>query len=374
MSSELLDPFPTSVETRHQIDRILAAVDLAAPSISLVFVTNISNGPILDVDETGVIHTAQFYTRNEADEIIRSFQNAGFHVLSYFSEQDFIKASLSGELDAASKAKRVVYSAAEGGTGAGRRALIPAFCNLLKIPVCNSGPHGCSVARHKFHANSVLACAGLRVPKTWMFSSKKGWIGGRSPELGSRVIIKPTFESMSIGIDDSSVAIVDVSFDEVVMRSSLRFAQPCIVQEFITGYEIGVPIVELEQPVALPIVGFAYDESDRYGDRPRTFDDENLSNHVRLFRFSHLPTSQYEAIQRAAVVAFEVLDMAGIARIDMRVDDDGRAWIFDTNEAPPPLPDTSYGSSLQQLGYTTTNMLALWVGVTLKRYGLIEAH
>ena len=370
MSSPQPEALRSSDQVRLRIAQVLAAVAAAGPSISLVFVTNISDGPVVDIDETGVVHTAQYYTQTQADQIIRSFQEAGFHVLSYFSEQEFMKAALSGELQAASKPVRVVYSAAEGGTGAGRRALIPAFCNLLKLPVCNSGPHGCSVARHKFHANSVLVRAGLRTPHTWMYSGALGWIGRRAPEPGARVIIKPTYESMAIGIDDTSVAIVDGSFEELVARSTRRFGQPAIVQEFITGYEIGVPIIEIERPMALPIVGFAYEDSDRYGDRPRTFQDENLSQRVRLFPFSRSPP-QYEAIQRSAVVAFEALDMAGMGRIDMRVDDDGRAWIFDTNESPPPTPHTSYGKSLEQLGFTTTDMLALWVGVTLKRYGLL---
>jgi D-alanine-D-alanine ligase len=359
---------PGADELRGAVSRVIESARQCAPTTTVVFVTNLSEGPIVDVDETGIVHTSQYYTQSQADVIIRTFQDAGFHVLSYFSEREFMTAALSGELRANSRVTPVVYTAAEGGTGAGRRALIPAFCNLLGLAVCNSGPHGCSVARHKFHANAVLQRAGLRVPQTWMYSAQRGWVSGSRPDAGGLVILKPTYESMAIGIDNDSVLVVGDDIDDKVMMRARYFKQPVVVQEFVTGYEVGVPIIEIGHPRALPIIGFGLDGAKRYGARPRTFADENLSNRVQVFPFEGLSAQQYGAIQRAGVRAFEALDMAGMGRIDMRLDDDGRFWIIDTNESPPPLAGTSYGTSLGALGFNTIDMLSLWIGVTLQRY------
>ena len=64
--------------------------------------------------------------------------------------------------------------------------------------------------------------------------------------------------------------------------------------------------------------------------------------------------------------------MRGIGRIDLRLDADGRAWVFDTNIAPPPLGGTSFATSVEMLGFNTQEMLAIWLGACLLDYGLVS--
>lgn len=357
---------------KPRINGLLSAYRKIASDVSLIFVTNIRSGSLVDLDAGGVVNHAQHYTQVQADEIIRSFQSTGMHVLSYFSEEEFIRAALDGSIERHAKRLRLVFSAAEGGTGAGRRALVPAFCNLIGLPICNSGPHGCSVARHKFHANAILNSVGLRVPSAWLCTPRGEWIAGRKPPLGTKVIVKPTYESMAIGVNESSVQTVDESFDEFATVKAQAFRQSASIQEFISGYEVGVPIIEIDRVCALPVVGFKLAESTRFGGRPRTFEDENLSGQLGHFLFDVVPVEQYRKIQRDAVTAFSSLEMAGMGRIDMRIDEDGRCWIFDTNESPPPLHKTAYAFALSKLGFDTNDMLALWSAVTLYRIGILK--
>lgn len=361
---------PNSAWDERITDRMREAikyVDSKIEDISLVFLTNLRVDQLVDVGPTGIVNAAQHYSEQQADTIILSFQSAGFHVLSYFSEQDFLADALSGGLQEKSRPIPIVFSSAEGGTGAGRRALIPAFCSMMGIAYCNSSAHGCSVARHKYHASSILRRSGLPVPDSWMLRIDGRWIGGRVPQPGTKVIVKPMYESMAIGIDDQSVRIVDDDFQEFATKRSARFGQPLVVQDFITGYEIGVPIIDLDRPLALPIVTFTYGKDKRFGAKPRTFHDENLSNHVGLELYDFLPPTQYRAVQMIAVAAFEALDMSGMGRIDMRLDEDGRPWIFDTNESPPPLAGTSFAKACMGLGFQLEEMLKLWVHSGLRR-------
>ncbi len=336
-------------------------------SISVIFLTNLRIETLTDIGPTGLVNAAQHYSEQQADEIIRSFQSAGFHVISYFSEQDFIADALSGGLQAKARAIPIVFSSAEGGTGAGRRALIPAFCAMMGLAYCNSSAHGCSVARHKYHANSILRRSGLPVPDSWMLRLDGRWIADRRPPAGMKVIVKPMYESMAIGIDDDCVRIVDEQFQEFVQARGARFRQPLAVQQFVTGYEVGVPILELERPEALPVITFTYGAEKRYGAKPRTFHDENLSAQVGIILCDILPAVQYKIVQSIAVAAFEALDMSGMGRIDMRLDEDGRPWIFDTNESPPPRAGTSFAKACLALGFQIEDMLKLWVHSGLRR-------
>lgn len=183
----------TTSPMRDRVRAISAALRAAAASVELLFVTNLRDGELVDIGPDGVVNAGQYYSRREADEIIRRFQDLGVTVRPFFSESEFLNALTTG-LGPTTRS-RVVFTTAEGGTGVGRRALIPAACSLAGLPCLNSGPHASSIARHKFHANAVLRRVGVRTPETWMYQSG-GWMGALAPQRGTRVILKPMFESI----------------------------------------------------------------------------------------------------------------------------------------------------------------------------------
>lgn len=340
----------------------------AAPGVHMMFVTNIHEGEVADLGPDGLLNTAQYYTRRQANEIIGSFQGLGVTVEAFFSEVEFITALVrTDETD--NGRQKVVYTTAEAGQGAGRRALIPALCNLLDVPVLNSGPHACSLARHKFHANAVLRRMGVRAPETWQFGGER-WAGDLQPLEGARVIVKPTYESMSIGVGEDSVQIVGDDFEEFVRQKHRRFDQAVLVQEFVSGEEVAVPIVRLGTSYALPAIAFRRRNGDLFGRLPRTFRDEVLELDLSLIPFE-AEGPQYSALQRQAIRAFDALEMSGIGRIDLRVDEDGRAWVFDTNTSPPPIGGTSFAMAMESLGFSVDEMRAVWLGTCLAEYGLL---
>lgn len=356
----------------HDSARIRLIIDEAmqiAPDIRLLFVTNIRTGEFTDLGPDGVMNTAQYYTRRQADDMVRSFRDLGLTVEPYFSEIELFEALLDG--DGSDPRQRIVYTTAEGGTGSGRRALIPALCNLLGIPLLNCGAHAATLVRHKFHAYSVLRRVGIRMPDSWLFTAS-GWLGGRAPVSGSRVIVKPVYESMGIGVDDSSVQIVDDRFGSFVAERFRRFGQPALVQEFVSGEEVGVPVARLgATTVALPPIVQRRADGSVYGGQPKTFKDEHVSRDLSHAPFQ-APASQLESLCSAAIVAFDSLEMKGVGRIDFRIDADGRAWAFDTNGEPPPLGGTCWSKAMELLGFSLQEMLALWVGLGLLDYQLIQ--
>lgn len=369
MSTPAADGTSSRSDVVNMIRTVADRVLDVAKDLTVVFVTNLQTGDIADVGPDGIVNTAQYYTRRQADEIIRSLQSLGVTVQAFFNEIDFMRWAASRG-PATPPPRTVVFTTAEGGSGSGRRALIPAVCDLLGLPVLNSGPHACTLARHKFHANAVLRRAGVRVPASWQFKDD-GWIGLDRPPNGSRVIVKPTYESMCIGIAENSVQVVDRGFEDFAREKRDLFRQPVLVQEFVSGEEVGVPILRIGSTYALPAMSFRRANGDRYGDRPKTFLDENIDHDISLAVFES-NSAQYSAVQRAAVLAFDALDMRGVGRIDMRIDADGRHWVFDTNESPPPLRQTAYATSMETLGFSLEEMLAVWLGVCLLDHRMIS--
>lgn len=342
-----------------------------APGIRLLFVTNLrpEATAISDLGPDGVDNVAQHYWRRAADEIIRSLQELGLTVESYFSELDLVRALVDPAPQGDTR-PRVVYSTAEGGSGSGRRALIPSLCNLMGIPILNCGAHASSMVRHKFHAFSVLRRVGVRVPDTWQFADGR-WTGALAPAPGARVIVKPVYESMGIGVGDDSVQIVDSGFHAFMANKSRQFGQPAIAQEFVSGREVGVPVARLGATWALPAITQLRGDGSDFGDRPKTFRDEHVARDLAHAAFDG-PDEQVGAMLRAAALSFDALDMRGVGRIDFRVDADGRAWAFDTNGEPPPVPHTCWSAAMERLGFTFSELLAVWVGICLSDHGLLS--
>ncbi|HEY6551013.1 MAG TPA: hypothetical protein VIY71_07435 [Solirubrobacterales bacterium] len=361
----------TSVHYAELVSLMREIVDKTleiAPELRLLFVTNIRTGEIVDLGPNGVENIAQHYSRDEAEEVIRSLQDLGLTVEPFFSEAELFEA-LVREKQSKDPRQRIVYTTAEGGSGSGRRALIPALCNLLALPAMNSGAHASSLVRHKFHAFAVLRQAGVRVPETWQFRDGS-WAGGRAPTMGLRVIVKPTYESMGIGVDDDSVQVVDAAFNGFVEEKNRKFGQPAVVQEFISGEEVGVPVARVGSTYALPPIVQRRTNGKVFGQLPKTFRDEHLQHDLSHNDFQ-APNIQIAALQEAAVRAFDSLEMKGVGRIDFRVDADGRAWAFDTNGEPPPLPKTCWAVAMERLGFSFQELLAVWLGICLLDYELL---
>ena len=351
-----------------RLRQIVDATAAVAHDVRVLFVTNLRWEDLVDLGPDGVNNTSQYYTERQAADLIQSLQDIGVTVHPFFSELEFIR-EVAGR-DAPPDGKReIVFTTAEGGRGSGRRALIPSLCNLLGLPFVNSGAHASSLARHKFHANAVLRRAGVRVPTTWLYDDGR-WAGGARPDHGSRVILKPPYETMCIGIDDDSVQVVGATFDARVAAKNRLFRQPVVVQEFISGEEVGVPVARIGSSLALPPLAFRHADGIPFDQSPRTFADEHLRGDMSI-SLLEAPAELVDVLHHAATTAFEVMEMRGVGRIDARVDADGRAWVFDTSECPPPLPGGSYALAMSELGFDYREMLTAWLGICLADFGLL---
>jgi D-alanine-D-alanine ligase len=176
---------------------------------------------------------------------------------------------------------------------------------------------------------------------------------------------------MCIGIGDDSIQVVDAGFEAFVCDRNRRFAQPVLVQEFVSGEEVGVPLARLGSTYALVPIAFRQANGEPFGSRPKTFRDMAIEHNTSLAPFES-SDALGTALRRTAILSFDSLGMAGVGRIDFRIDADGRAWVFDTNESPPPVRGTSYATAMESLGFSVQEMLTVWLGICLLDFGLIS--
>ena len=184
--------------------------------------------------DDGLSQLAQYYTEAQVDSILTAFRSIPVTVLPFFSEKELL-SYFANDFDRQTISQfPLVYTTAEGGTGSGRRALIPTVSKLYGVPCCNSGAYGSSIGRHKYHSNLLAKMNGVSVPDSWYFTRDGNWFGGEAPRRGTKVILKPTYESASIGISDDSVIQVTSDFDDICRNLLEKWKQPAVSYTHLT--------------------------------------------------------------------------------------------------------------------------------------------
>ena len=291
----------------------------------------------------------EYFSDEEFDQIVSMFYSLNIDTDYFTYEDDFIQYVLN-----TSSNGLLVYNAAQSGEGPGRKSLIPAFCNLHNIPCTGSNAYVVSLCRHKFHVNQILAHAGVRVPKSWLYSN--GWLMGCSPIIGLKVILKPIYESASIGINDESVRNYNSLDDEFIHHQEEVQRQPIMVQEFIPGYEVEVPILCVKNEVyTFPAVGISVDGKKNLEGEILNYERIYFDRYT-FYNFSHTEKMIAKNLYLCAMNVAKTLGMEGLCRVDFRVNEAGQYYVTDVSTNPHFVAHSSVNFAFNEMGLSPTHI------------------
>lgn len=305
-----------------------------------------------------------------------AFRDVDAYVELFKGEPPLLQALASGRLQAVRRPLKLIYNGIEGGIGhdafePGRKALVPAVADAYRIACSNSNAYACAIGRHKFHYFTVLRALGIRAPRTWHYRGARGWAGGVQPPEGLKVIAKSTYEAWSVGVTESSVFVVDDTCAARVQAIESGIGQPVTVQEFIAGPEVCVPVLSSPEPITTPPVEAVLTKAPNDPDAVTTIDD-NL-DHVKIRRKVYsAPDEVIEELSTLAIQAFDVLELRGFARMDFRIDSDGRPWLTDVGVSPGLARENSAFTSAEALGFDYPAFLRMVVAASLAAVGRLN--
>lgn len=349
-----------------ELNTLTDAVLAAAPDITVVFVANRKTQIASDSND----RATEYMTDAEATEILCALRESGFRTLYYEGEDPFIRDVLASCGGIADSQHVIVYNVAQSGTDPGRKSLIPAFCALHGIATCNSGAYEVSLARHKLHVHAILAGYAIPVPRCWAYEAGVGWRGGRRPPDDLKLIAKAAHESASIGLDEASADMFSSHLEAMLERKSAELGQPFVVQEFIAGSEVEVPVAKIGASYrALGCASITVDGESDLGDR---FLHYEIVAHD-AFGFDVLPPGEARASAAAPLAerACESLGLQGFARVDFRIDAGGRPFVIDVSTSPHLVAHSSYWNVFTARGWSHDRLFAAMIAVNAQRLGWI---
>jgi len=232
-------------------------------------------------------------------------------------------------------------------------AAVPFLLRWLKVPCTGNPPEALVLLLDKICTKRLLRDVGLPTPAFAALYDQHG-IDGWSDWPA---ILKPSTEDASLGIDSGSVVYTADAAKERFELLYDRFGLPVLIERYIDGRELNVAILATDDGLRFGINEIDY--SDLPPDRPKilTYDAKWSEESEEFMKTPVKAPAVLEStldaeIRKLAATAFSALDLRGYARLDLRVDADGKPWILELNPNPDIAPDTGFVKSLPQMGLT----------------------
>lgn len=214
----------------------------------------------------------------------------------------------------------VVWNALHGTWG--EDGCVQGLLECLQIPYTGSGVLASALAMDKVQSKRLFEHAGIPTPR-WQLLGATDADGARAvaDRFGYPCVVKPSREGSTVG-----VTIVQAASQ---VAEALALARGChgevLIESYIAGREASVGIVDDEVLGSVeirPRRAF-YDYAAKY----QSGDTEYL---VPPSFGAHVDGP----CQEAALAAYRILSCGGHARVDARIDEDGRPFILEVNTLP----------------------------------------
>ncbi len=249
----------------------------------------------------------------------------------------------------------VVFNLVESIASSDRLALL-ASCLLddLGIPYTGTPTNGLALASDKGLTKRWLGLHGLPTPAV------------PEDEAGSGPwIVKSVWEHASFGLDDSSVIRHPSQLPAALTLRRARYGGPWFAERYIEGREFNVGLLARPEGVqVLPIAEMLFcnypPDKPRIVDyrakwEPGSFEDRNT---IRCFEQRPEDHGLRAELKDWAERCWKVFGLRGYARVDFRVDRDGRPWVLEVNANPCLSPDAEYAAALAEAGISFPQAVA----------------
>lgn len=356
------------MNTNENIEQYIKLSKNNTDDIVIIVVGN-ARGITKDFDDfsSGTSVSSEYYALERFRKIVLTLRQEGFEVVPYYDEMDFIYDYLTHRIRNNYYKKMLVFNFAQKGLVHGRKSLVPLFCEMNNILHTNSDPFVSSFVREKYYWYKLLKGVAP-VCETWIFDSINSWIDGY-PTDNELVIAKLENQCSSMGIDQNSVFQYNESKNKLLTSLANNYNSRIVVQKFISGYEIEVPFIyDGKNFICLKPQGISIDGSIYIGNH--YLDYNARGQHLFSFynfdeQFSDITPDILLCVEKVA----KVIDIKGMGRIDLRVDDNFNFYVTDINSNPHLIEVASPAEALRQMGFPDySSLLHLIIGITLNRH------
>ncbi|MBN1548889.1 MAG: P1 family peptidase [Syntrophaceae bacterium] len=307
---------------------------------------------------------AELLSEDDVDRLLTALRQLGYQVMPVEvsgSPHQMIDRLLESKPD-------LIFNVAEGTDGPMREAIYPAIYTLLGLPFTGGGSSLLLVDLNKRLSEKILDIQGIPVPKGRLITPRKR----KLPEnLTYPLIVKPNFEGSGMGIHQESVVHTPEEAGKLIKQLLEIYPNGLCVEEFVSGRELTVPMLELWPGHLLEIVEHVFTGEAGYNiydyERKKSGESEGT---VQVISPPELTLQERDNVLAVADKVFRVMSCPDFGRVDIRLHENGTPYFIEINALPRLQPDASMIISAKAKGLDYEEVVDLIVRSAARRYDI----
>ena len=246
---------------------------------------------------------------------------------------------------------------------------VVSYLELLRLPYTGCNPRGMVLSRDKALSKQLMAYHRIPVPDFSVF--RRGQAIKRPRRLEFPLIVKSLTQEASIGIAQASVVDDDTKLKERVAFVHKSIGTDAIAERFIDGRELYVGVLGNERLQVFPVWEMQFGQMPEgvhriATDRVKWSVKYQKKHGIETSAATGLPDGLLESVQRVAKRVYRTLNLSGYARMDLRMDADGKFYVLEANANPQLAFGEDFAESAERAGLKYEELLQRILNVGLK--------
>jgi D-alanine-D-alanine ligase len=322
-------------------------------------ITSKSSDVILDISEVGVLR--------EREDVARALSTLGFKSSTFNVDGDlmrFMRFLKDEQPD-------LIFNLCESyGNESIHEMHVASIFELMEVPYTGAPPLTLGLALNKVRVKEILMFHGLPTPRFQLCKTSTRMT--IDDHLDFPLIVKPSREDASIGIDSESIVTNMTELRRRVRYIIEQFDQPALVEEYINGRELNVAIMGNHKPLVLPVSEIDMSTLPKQYHRIISYNAKWMKGteeyeHTRGVSPARIPNSLESRLKEMALKAYHVVGCRDYARIDFRLSKENKPYILEVNPNPDITDDAGFARSAKAYGFTFEEMIGNIVDHALER-------
>jgi len=323
---------------------------------------------VLAAAEAGMIDMSEVGVLEEREHVQGALQQAGYKATLFNMNGniqrlfDFINQ----------KEPDIIFNLCESvGNLSVHEMHVAGLYELAEIPYTGAPAFALGSCLNKARTKEILTYHGIKTARFQIFKNVSE-LNEETLGLKYPLIVKPSREDASAGIDNASIVEEFSSLRKRVRYVFNEYDQPALVEEYISGRELNIAIIGNKRPIVLPISEI--DFSKLPPDYPKivTYNAKWMQGTEEFVGTAGVCPAQIspdleKKLKDIALKCYRVMGLRDYGRVDIRLDKNNTPYVLEVNPNPDLSDDAGFARSARAYGLSFEDTIGKIVEYALER-------
>ncbi|HEY4612593.1 MAG TPA: ATP-grasp domain-containing protein [Bacteroidota bacterium] len=242
---------------------------------------------------------------------------------------------------------------------------------LMGVPYTGASAFVLGTCLQKARVKEILTAHKIPTPRSVVYRNV-GELDANGMDLTYPLIVKPSREDASVGIENNSVVENVAALRKRVRFIFSEYDQPALVEEYIAGREINIAVIGNKRPIVLPISEIDFSGLPKEYPPIVTYNAKWMQGTPEYVGTvgvcpAKLPAEVEKKAKEIALRAFRIMGLRDYARVDMRLTKNFSLYVIEVNPNPDISDDAGFARSAHVYGLTFEEIVCKIVEYALER-------